>query len=107
MARTRISHLPDEQYKEATKAVIDDAMRTDILGPNFLRVIRDYKPVNDVLREIMAESITETVGVHTALTTFIDEYDLRRKGRWLERIIWLIAGALVTGIISVLISKYL
>ncbi len=31
----------NDEYTRATKAVVDDTMRTDVLGPNVERVLRD------------------------------------------------------------------
>lgn len=97
----------DEQYKRSTKAVVDDAMRTDMLGPNLVRVLKDHKPAHDLLREVIAESIASDPATRKALGTFVDENAMNRKGKWIDRAMWLGIGAVITGVLGYLISLFL
>jgi hypothetical protein len=96
--------IDDEQYKKATKPLIDDAMRTDTLGPNLSRVLSDHKPVNDQLRILVAEAIKDSPHVKEALKEFMSDYDTKRKGIWADRVKWLIIGAIISGIIGLIIK---
>ena len=89
----------DAQYTTATKAV-DDRMRTDVLGPNVLRVLQDHKPVNDHVQEIVAEAIEKHPKVQKSLKTFVDDHHTNRKGVFFDRIVWLIVGAVVSLVIG-------
>ena len=51
----------DEEYKDAIQPVVDDRMRTDILGPHFCRVLKDHKPASKDIVALMwgtCQSIT-------------------------------------------------
>lgn len=96
---------PDEdEYRQATKTVVDDAMRTDILGPNLVRVLKDHKPANDLMHSILVECITNDSTVKEALGKFVEEHSTSKKGKWIDRIIYLIVGGVVTGVITFLIT---
>ncbi len=96
----------DEQYKQATKAVIDDAMRTHNLAPHLQNVLRDHKPVNDLLQKIVAESIGNNGAVKKALSAFLDDYDSKRKGKWVDRTVSFITGAIIVGVITYIVNKF-
>lgn len=89
----------DAQYTTATKAV-DDRMRTDILGPNVLKVLQDYKPANDYIQDIVAETIEKHPIARKHLKTFISNHNINRKGIWMERIISTVVGIVITIIIG-------
>lgn len=72
----------DDEYTRATKAVVDDTMRTDILGPNIVRVLKDHKPANDLLQKVIKESIQSNVDVRTALKDFFEgDYPLTTRNQ--------------------------
>lgn len=96
----------DEQYKQATR-VVDDAMRTDTLGPNLERVLKDHKPVHDLLHEIVSQCIQSDTDVRKGLSSFMDEYYTKKKGSWIDKGIWLIVGAVLTGVTGYIISLFL
>lgn len=93
----------DEQYKRATR-VVDDAMRTDQLGPNLVRVLKDHKPAHDLLHEIVKQCIQDDSDVKKELETFLDDYYKRKKGGWIDKGIWLIVGAVLTGVGGYIVS---
>jgi len=65
----------NDEYTRATKAVVDDTMRTDVLGPNIERVLRDYKPVNDLVKKISVDGIKNDTDTKKA----IDEAEAATK----------------------------
>lgn len=94
----------DDEYRKATKTVVDDAMRTDILGPNLVRVLKDHKPANDLLHQILHDCIASDTEVKKALAEFVDEHTTKKKGKWIDRAIWIAVGAVITGVIVGTIS---
>ena len=95
----------DDEYRQATKTVVDDAMRTDILGPNLVRVLKDHKPANDLLHEILADGIENDTKVKKLLADFVDEHTTKKKGKWIDRGLWLAVGAVITGCVAWAISS--
>lgn len=95
----------EDEYKKATRTVVDDAMRTDILGPNMLRVLKDHKPVNDLLNQVIGEAISSNTDVKSALNKFTEDYFTNRKGKNVDRGIWLAIGAAVTGLVGFIIIQ--
>ncbi|HEX6416097.1 MAG TPA: hypothetical protein VFZ62_01085 [Candidatus Saccharimonadales bacterium] len=96
----------DEQYKQATR-VVDDAMRTDALGPNLVRVLKDHKPAHDLLHEIVKDCIKSDTDVKDELSAFMADYDAKRKGKWVDRALWLVVGAAITGVIAWIVTQLL
>lgn len=96
----------DEQYKQATR-VVDDAMRTDQLGPNLVRVLKDHKPAHDLLHEIVMQCIKGDSDVKTELEAFLDDYYKRKRGGWIDKAIWLIVGSVITGVVAYILSIFL
>jgi hypothetical protein len=37
----------DEAFRQATKVVVDDALRIDVLGPRIVAVLCDHTPASD------------------------------------------------------------
>jgi|SRR6266850_1362719 len=74
----------DEQYQKATKAV-DDAMRTDILGPKVCQVLNEHLPTNELLEQKFVKLIKDSSKVKEALGTEISNSQSVRLSRWLER----------------------
>ncbi len=95
----------DEEYKEATKAVVDDAMRDDTLGPNVLRIIQNHKPVNDEIVVIVAKAIKGNPDVANELNVFIDSHSTNQKGRWVERGIIIAAATVLTLLITYAVNN--
>ena len=93
----------DEQYKQATR-VVDDAMRTDQLGPNLVRVLKDHKPAHDLLHEIVMQCIQSDTDVKKGLEEFLDDYYKRKKGGWIDKAVWIVVGALLTAVVGYIAS---
>lgn len=96
----------DEQYKTATKAV-DDAMRTDVLGPNMVKVLTTHTPASDAVQSVIARAITDdpdAKNVKQALEQFLKNYDKKRKGVWVDRAMWTFVGAVAVGIVTLLVN---
>lgn len=94
----------DDAYKRATREVVDDAMRTDVLGPQVVRVLTDYKPVFDQVQAIICSSIKDSSAVREELIKVIDERGTTRKGVWVERGITFVVGATVSGVVGLVIA---
>jgi hypothetical protein len=75
----------DDVYKEATKAVVDDAMRTDTLGARLCVVLEEHKPANDALHRIIKTALQSNQEVKKALKSALDEIDNRKKAKWIDR----------------------
>lgn len=92
-----ITH-PDDEYKQATKEVVDDMLREDVLGPRICAILANHTPASEKVKNIIAEAITKEPSVKKAIEGVIEELDSRRKSRWIDRLI----GAIVTIVIAVL-----
>jgi hypothetical protein len=73
----------DDEYKRATKAVVDDTMRTDVLGPNILRVLKEHSPTSDQIKIIIINAILNDTNVQEALDKFHTNRAMNKKGRGL------------------------
>ncbi|HYH74720.1 MAG TPA: hypothetical protein VD735_02045 [Candidatus Saccharimonadales bacterium] len=49
----------DDQYKRGTKAVVDDAMRMDVLGPKVVTVLQKYTPAGNELKDQMLKNLKD------------------------------------------------
>lgn len=89
----------DQQYQKATKAV-DDAMRTDILGPKVCKVLNEHLPTNELIEDKIVKLIRDSSKVRDVLNIQIGSSQSVRLSRWIER------GAIAVGtiIISVLVQ---
>lgn len=96
----------EDEYRKATKTVVDDAMRTDVLGPNLVRVLQDHKPANDLMHEILIDCIENDTKVKEKLGDFVEEHSTKQKGKWFERVGVFVAGSIVTGLIAYGISQF-
>lgn len=94
----------DDEYKRATKAVIDDTMRTDVLGPNLERVLRDHKPANDLVQDIVLEAVKNNTEVKTAVDGIIDSNETRKRSSLFIAISGAIGGAALAFVGSLLIE---
>lgn len=89
----------DDEYKEAAQVVVDDRMRTDVLGPHFCKVLKDHKPVGEDIVKLIAEEIKAQPTLKDAIKSVIDEHSKETKIRWMDRFL----GAGGTILISVII----
>src|SRR5260370_22726875 len=100
MVVARINNNQDnEQYKQATQ-VVDDAMRTDQLGPSVVRVLEDHKPANDKVLQIMHAGIKDTSAIQAALGEFVKNDATMKKGKLVERAITIALAAVVTVVVG-------
>lgn len=75
----------DEEYKEATKAVVDDRMRTDVLGPRMCAVLEQHTPASTVITKIIKDSVQKDPDVQKEIKSVIETYNKEQKVRWLDR----------------------
>lgn len=94
----------DEQYKKATKAV-DDAMRTDTLGPQVCKVLKEHLPTDELLEEKVAKFINSGPNVKRSLNDYINDNQTIQRGRWLERGGILLLGGLLSWLGQFVISQ--
>lgn len=95
----------DQQYQKATKAV-DDAMRTDILGPKVCQVLNEHLPTNELLEKKFVKLIEDSTQVKTALNTQIANSQSVRLSRWIERVALIIGSGVVYWGGQVLLEKF-
>ena len=93
----------DEEYKEAIKAVADDNMRTDVLGPHFCKVLENHTPASDAIVKLVAGEISSHPDLKRAIKQVIEEHNKETKMKWVDRIIGGVIGAVGVIILSVLI----
>ena len=94
--------LIDDEYKEAAQVVVDDTMRTDVLGPHFCKVLKDHKPAGEDIIALIAKEIEAQPVLKTAIKTVIAEYTKETKVRWFDRLLGAGGTVLVAVIIWVL-----
>jgi membrane carboxypeptidase/penicillin-binding protein PbpC len=86
----------DEEYKDAIQPVVDNNMRTDILGPHFCKIMTEHSPSKEKLHEIIRESLQKEPLVREQIVTIINEYDTKRKAKWVDRALSAIVGIIIT-----------
>lgn len=96
----------DNESKDAFQAVVDDNMRTDVLGPNFCKVLAEHIPTSDKLKAIMATAIESDGTVKKAIEVVLEGLDHKRKSKWVDRAIGA-GGAIVLAVIIATATKYL
>ena len=94
----------DDEYKEATQAVVDDRMRTDVLGPHICKVLADHTPAQTAVTKIIKDSITQNPEVQQSVETVIKKINDSSKIKWFQRFIGAI-GVIVVGLVLWLIQK--
>lgn len=90
----------DDEFGDATKEIVNDAMRLDVLGPNVQKVLKEHKLCNDTVIEIIVHGIKNNSSIQTEL------YNANNKNRWFDRII---GGAvtIIIGLIAAGLYKFL
>lgn len=96
----------DDEYKNAIKPVVDDAMRTDTLGAKFCVVLNEHKPTDEAIKKIIADAITSDHNVKNAIEGAVNEIDGKRKVKWIDRSISAVVGILLTLGIAWITSKF-
>jgi len=51
------NHNNDDEYKKATKEVVDDMFRDDVLGPRICSVLENHTPASSKVKNIIADAI--------------------------------------------------
>ena len=94
----------NDEYTRATKAVVDDTMRTDVLGPNIERVLRDYKPVNDLVKKISVDGIKNDTDTKKAIDEVVNSNEARKRNNIMIAIGSAILGGVITFISGIVIE---
>ena len=89
----------DDEYQDAVKTVVDDRMRTDILGPHFCTVLENHTPASDAIVTLMAKKINADPAIKTAIKSVIDERNKETKMRWLDRVFGIIGTIILATVI--------
>lgn len=87
---------PDDEHKKATKEVVDDMFRDDILGPRICSVLENHTPASSKVRDIISDAITKEPTIKNAIESVVNEMDTKRKSRWLDKL----TGAFYTIVIG-------
>lgn len=102
MAETHSNSQNDtDQYKQATQEVVDDAMRTDVLGPNICKVLREHNPTSKELKSIILNLIDSDADVRSALTKQADDRSLTNKGKGLTQMQAIALTAFLTLLVTI------
>lgn len=104
MATNKQTPQDEDAYRKATKTVVDDAMRTDILGPNLVKVLENLKPADTLIKAIVAEAIKSNPEVRQELTVFIANDSTTKRNKWIDRAIVAFLSIVATGIIQYTIN---
>jgi len=99
MTNTKASE--DDEYQRATKAVVDDTMRTDVLGPNILKVLKEHSPTSDQIKLIIINAILNDTTVQGALEKFHSNLSLTKKGKGITNVQGIIISSLITLVITI------
>lgn len=91
--------IVDEEYKSAIQPVVDNQMRTDILGPHFCRVLKDHKPASEDIVALIAKQIDANPELKTAIKSVVKEHNKETKIRFYDRV----AGALSAIVLALII----
>ena len=94
----------NDEYTRATKAVVDDTMLTDVLGPNVERVLRDYKPVNDLVKKISVDGIKNDTDTKKAIDEVVSSNEARKRNNIMIAIGSAILGGVITFISGIVIE---
>lgn len=79
----------DDEHKKATKEVVDDMFRDDVLGPRMCSVLENHTPAS-----------TKEPAIKNAIESVVDDLDTKRKSRWMDKVtgaLWTLGiGAIAT-----------
>lgn len=90
----------DEEYKSAIQPVVDNNMRTDILGPHFCRVLENHTPASDAVVSLIAKKVIADPILKKAIKDVVDERNGETKMKWMDRIIGIILGTIGTLVVG-------
>ncbi len=68
-----------EDYENAVQVVVDDHMRTDKLGPHFVRIIREHRPTSEEIIALVAKEICKDPALKKAVKEVVDERTTENK----------------------------
>lgn len=77
----------EDEYTSAVETVVDDRMRTDVLGPYFCTVIEDHTPASTKIVALIAKEIAKDPELKKAVKEVVDERNGETKMRWVDRAI--------------------
>lgn len=89
----------NDEYKDATKAVVDDMFRDDVLGPRICSVLENHTPASSKVKDILAEAISSHPACRSAIESVLTDLNIKRKGRWMD----IGLGAIGTIVIAIII----
>jgi hypothetical protein len=84
---TQIKPALDDEYKDAIKAVADDNMRTDILGPHFCRVLENHTPASEAIILLVTKKVGSDPEFKKSIKEVIKEHNKETKMKWVDRAI--------------------
>lgn len=88
----------DAEYKDAIQPVVDNNMRTDILGPHFCRVLKDHTPAREDVVALITKEIGSDPALKTAVKAIVTEHNKETKMRFFDWAIGAI-GVIIIGVI--------
>ncbi len=103
---TSVVGRDDNESKDALQLIVDDNMRTDVLGPNFCKVLDEHKPTGKKINALIAEAIEQEPTVKAAIAVVLGDLDNKRKGKWVDRLIGA-GGAVLLAVAIAAVTKYL
>ncbi|HBA46183.1 hypothetical protein A2W67_00445 [Candidatus Nomurabacteria bacterium RIFCSPLOWO2_02_40_28] len=92
------NHNNDDEYKKATKEVVDDMFRDDVLGPRICSVLENHTPASSKVKNIIADAIENHPECKKAIEIVMAGLDTKRKGKWVDRGLGAF-GAIVIGLL--------
>ena len=107
MAPSNTSKKPvvDDEYKEAIQPVVDDSMRTDVLGPHFCRILKDHRPVSEDIVKLVSKEVVNNPELKKSIKTVVDERNVEKKVRWVDRALG-VGGTIIVALIIWAIQNF-
>ena len=100
------SPVVDEEYKTAIQPVIDNNMRTDILGPHFCRVLENHTPASNAITTLIAKELCKDPELKKSVKGIVTEFYNENKLRWIDRSIG-VGGTIILGVVMWTIYHFL
>lgn len=76
---------PDDEHKRATKEVVDDMFRDDVLGPRICSVLENHTPASSKVTTIIADAINKEPAIKNAIEAVLTDLDAKRKIRLIDK----------------------
>lgn len=93
----------DDQYKQATREIVDDNLRDDVLGPKICSVLANHTPESDKVRQLIAEAILKEPTCKEAIESVVNDMDVKIKSRWVDRVAGAVGGIIVAVLVGVIV----